>query len=156
MKCTQCGSAKLIRKSVPLDVVGDARLEYSKTLSLYVCVKCGHFEWFDKSVVDDYNAKVLCLETSSIELAELKKQLALSENEIAKKESECVEIEKKLRNLDITVREQKKLQSRLLELQGDVRHYPDSYTTRSLKQKIVTLENTIAIISDEFSKIGKD
>ncbi len=57
MKCTQCGSNELINTmNLPFHVLGDARLEVSKT-EIFICRECGHLEFFNKQYIEKLNQK---------------------------------------------------------------------------------------------------
>ena len=57
MKCSGCGSNNLINSShVPFSVYGDARLEVSKN-NIFICLDCGHIEFYNLYFVDEYKNK---------------------------------------------------------------------------------------------------
>lgn len=149
MKCTQCGCKKLIKSWVPFSVNGDAKLEFTQTLKVYVCSECGHLEWFVPSIVDDYKNKVSQLESSIVQSNKAKEQLLNLENMMSQYDRDVKSVEKELKSLDITVRRQRELQSKLQSLRLKISNSTAEITT--LKQEVIRLENLVESLNREFS-----
>lgn len=54
MKSTQCGSFALAKTVLPFGVNGDATLFSNKTLAVYLCLDCGHYEFFSTEDLEKY------------------------------------------------------------------------------------------------------
>ena len=54
MKCTQCGSSALAKTTLPFGVYGDATLSSNKNLAVYMCLDCGHYEFFSTEGLEKY------------------------------------------------------------------------------------------------------
>lgn len=148
MKCTQCGCKKLLQVELPFYTI-DGRIRTQA--KVYTCYECGHLELFDKSVSLDYKNNVRNLEKYTTELSELKKKLVELENPLVLTmlEDDCKTIERELSSLDITLRQQQELKSKLYELQINIKNRPKEVAT--LKQKINELERHIKELKDKIS-----
>ena len=77
MKCTQCGSSALSKTNLPFDVNGDATLFSNKTLAVYLCLDCGHYEFFSTEDLDKYKKAYVEIKTVTDEVQNL---IAKAEN----------------------------------------------------------------------------
>ena len=77
MKCTQCGSSALAKITLPFTVNGDATLSESKTLVVYLCLDCGHYELFSTENLEKYKKAYTEIQTVADEVQAL---IAKAEN----------------------------------------------------------------------------
>lgn len=160
MKCTNCGCKKLIKTREPFGSWGQDVTGYAdKTLVIYSCFDCGHLEFFSTDAVDEYKEKLSRKSTILIELENLRKELKELENiEI------CYEIErmeKQLKSLDITIREQMELTEKLKVLKSQTNGIPNkTINSRRLtdkkiiiKRQINELEKELITIEEKISKV---
>ena len=68
MKCTQCGSSALAKTTLPFTVNGDATLSESKTLAVYLCLDCGHYELFSTENLEKYKKAYTEIQTVADEV----------------------------------------------------------------------------------------
>jgi|GEM_PF-5051093 len=118
MKCSQCGNEKLIKTVIPMKVSSDGYLYdlFPKDIDAYLCTNCGHYEFFSMKKVKDYENLVSQIEEKRVQLKDLEKELSVYIKNIEKLEqlnSEIIEIENQLKNLDITIRKQQELKTEL-------------------------------------------
>ena len=68
MKCTQCGSSALAKTTLPFDVYGDATLSSNKNLAVYLCLDCGHYEFFSTEDLEKYKKRYIEIQTVADEV----------------------------------------------------------------------------------------
>ena len=160
MKCTSCGCKKLIKTREPFGSWGQDVTGYAdKTLVIYSCFDCGHLEFFSTDAVDEYKENLSRKSTILIELEKLRKELKELENiEI------CYEIEhmeKQLRSLDITIKEQMELTEKLKVLKSQTNEIPNKTINSHrladkkiiIKRQIKELEKELITIEENISKV---
>lgn len=123
MKCTQCDS-KMLTKIDLRDlfyVSGDASLQKSKSLEVYVCNECGHLEFFDNALNTKQKEEKAVVEKFDNELNVLiEKRDAIKNSELKKLTEELTDIEKQLTSLDITIRKQQELKQQVEEINAKI------------------------------------
>ena len=118
--CTNCGCKKLIKTCHPF-MAHDQHAIFSRnypTLTIYACTKCGHLEFFDTYAMDEYNERCTTKAKLVSELQSLTKQYESVDypSTITRIQDEIERTEHQLSNLDITIRQQQKLQEKLNDL----------------------------------------
>ncbi len=143
MRCTQCGNSKFIKTDFPLDSFGDGGAAVSKTVAVYVCLNCGHYEFFSLTEVSDYkNAEHNIVSTENALEQQKRKLIELEDpSTLQKIEEEIAAIETELKSLDITIRRKNELESKYRE----IRHKPEliKKEIKSTKERIATLESDL-------------
>ncbi len=143
MKCTQCGNRTFIKTNFPLDSFGDGGASVSKTVAVYVCLDCGHYEFFSLTEVSDYKKAEHNIVSTENALEQQKRKLIELENPstLQKVEEEIAAIESELKSLDITIRRKNELESKHREM----RHKPEliKKEIKSTKERIVKLESDL-------------
>lgn len=151
--CTNCGCKKLLKTATPFGVHDQyAKFVENPTLKIYACLKCGHLEFFDTYAIDAYKQRTSNKSTIIEELRRLNKQYEAVNypTAIAKIQEEIRHTEHKLTDLDITIRQQQKLQEKLSELKENlVRLRKEEY---NLKEQIAKLDKKLREANIELSK----
>ena len=160
MKCTSCGCKKLIKTREPFGSWGQDVTGYAdKTLVIYSCFDCGHLEFFSTDAVDEYKENLSRKSTILIELEKLRKELKELENiEIC---YEREHMEKQLRSLDITIKEQMELTEKLKVLKSQTNEIPNKTINSHrladkkiiIKRQIKELEKELITIEENISKV---
>lgn len=148
MKCSNCGSDEFVETPFPIDFVFTEGKVTSVNLKTYICLNCGHYEFFCKEVADELknayiNIKDLCEEQSKIT-----KEILNVNNEFDKKISGLndnkIELVKKAMNLDLTIREKNKLDEEIDVLNKEIK-----LANKCLNQKLEQLKDKLTIIQDK-------
>lgn len=148
MKCSNCGSDEFVETPFPIDFVLTEGKVTSVNLKTYICLNCGHYEFFCKEVADELknayiNIKDLCEEQSKIT-----KEILNVNNEFDKKISRLndnkIELVKKAMNLDLTIREKNKLDEEIDVLNKEIK-----LANKCLNQKLEQLKDKLTIIQDK-------
>lgn len=58
MKCTFCGNENLVKTSFPMESYGDGGASVSNDVDVYLCLDCGHFEFFSTKKANKYYGSV--------------------------------------------------------------------------------------------------
>ena len=151
MKCSQCGSEKLVKASIPMNSYGDGGSEISeKDVDIYLCTNCGHYELFSMKKVKDYESLVSQIEEYRMQLKELEKELSALNNKesIEALNNRIIEIENQLSSIDITVRQQQELQDELKSLKLKQKNLPSSISfieskIRPIREKVYQMESQL-------------
>ena len=121
IKCTNCGSRHL-EKKIYLTNKYDNYVTYIPQLELvglsaYVCIDCGHVEFFD----DDPIGYAKEVEKKRIEALKAKEAKEKKEREIAELDSRIEELKRIISDLDSTQRQVNDAKKELLELENKLR-----------------------------------
>jgi len=145
MKCSQCGNEKLVKTNLPMESYGDGGSWISGDVDIYLCLKCGHYEFFSMKKVHDYEETVSYIKEKEKELNTLKLKLVKMESDERKNfiNKRIPEITEKLKSIDITIRQQQKLQGELDELKTELSRLPQeiSYLKNDIRQIESELES---------------
>lgn len=151
MKCSNCGSEDLMETSFPMDFVfteGGVRQVNFKT---YICIHCGHYEFFSKEVADRLKnafnyVKGLCEEETKVtnEIFDISKDY---ERKLSELNSIKESLMKDASNLDITVREKNELDNKILSLNEEI-----SIINKEFNEKLNKLNNKLSDIKVKIEK----
>lgn len=143
MKCTFCGKENLVKTSFPMDSYGDGGSSVSKDVDVYLCLDCGHFEFFSTSKANKYYEDASLIRNTETEIKNLYRELEELQNPltIQKINDEIKMVEKQLKSLDITIRQQQKLKNTLSELKRNLGSIPQKIDR--IKGKIRQLESDL-------------
>ena len=141
--CTNCGCKTLIRTNTPWWATGEVDNHVNPTLRIYACSECGHLEFFDTYALDKYNESTSAIKSIGNELQVLRKHLSDLESPMAisKINDEIKQLERQLKSLDITIRQQQEMQAKVRELQAKSRSIPNEIA--KLKRQIEELERKL-------------
>jgi hypothetical protein len=92
MKCTQCGSSALSKTTLPFDVNGDATLSSNKALAVYLCLDCGHYEFFSTENLEKYKKAYAEIQTVADEIQVLIAKAENSGNTTLVKELKALQV----------------------------------------------------------------
>lgn len=152
MKCTSCGNINLVKTHFPMDSYGDGGASVSNMVDVYLCLDCGHYEFFSTKHVDKYHnvAKRICDKESKLD--SLKRELSELENPLntQKLNEEIKSIESQLTSLDITIRQQQELKNKLY----DAKHKLSNIAKQipRIKREIENLESDIHSRKDRLER----
>ncbi len=151
MKCTQCNSCNLVKTHFPIASFGDGGAYISDKVDVYLCLECGHYEFFSLAKVADYSATKAWIENAEKELKQLKLNLAELESPdtLQSIEQEMESIQKQLQTLDITIRQKDELEQRYRELI----HKPQIIKSEigRIKSRIQRLESVLGTKKNNFN-----
>ena len=152
--CTNCGCKKLIKTCQPF-MAHDQHTIFAQnypTLTIYACTKCGHLEFFDTYAMATYNEKCTNKAKLISELQNLTKQYEAVDYPatITKIQDEIERTEHQLANLDITIRQQQKLQEKLSELKEKLLSIRKE--EHKIKEQIESLDKKLRETNKELSK----
>ena len=150
MKCTSCGNTNLFKTRFPLESYGDGGASLSKKVDVYLCLECGHFEFYSMEKVTSYNDTVSIIKEMEHKIDALRQEMEhFKEPEIAqqlKEEIKAIEIQ--YNSLDITIRQQQELKAKHSELKKQLISIPREIERR--KYSIEQLESSLRTIKYNF------
>ena len=119
MKCSQCGSTALAKTTLPFSVSGDATLLLEKSVAVYLCLDCGHYEFFSTEDLEKY--KKIHIEIKNVS-DEVKSVLDKVEN-IGKSSfvKELKNLQDRIKNLSVFSLDRNELfdiKARLIDVKG--------------------------------------
>ncbi len=141
MKCTSCGNTNLVKTYFPMASYGDGGASVSDMVDVYLCLDCGHYEFFStKHANRHYDAAKWIRDTES-EIDSLRRELSELESPSTtqKLNEEIKSIESQLTSLDITIRQQQELKTKLYDLKNKLSRIPSQISR--VKEKIRSLES---------------
>ena len=144
MKCTSCGNTNLVKTYFPMDSYGDGGASVSNMVDVYLCLDCGHYEFFStKHANRHYDAAKWIRDTES-EIDSLRRELSELENPSTtqKLNEEIKSIESQLTSLDITIRQQQELKTKLYDVKNKLSRIPSQISR--IKEKIRSLESELS------------
>ena len=144
MKCTSCGNTNLVKTYFPMASYGDGGASVSDMVDVYLCLDCGHYEFFStKHANRHYDAAKWIRDTES-EIDSLRRELSELENPSTtqKLNEEIKSIESQLTSLDITIRQQQELKTKLYDLKNKLSRIPSQISR--IKEKIRSLESELS------------
>ena len=133
MKCSQCGCNDLVEVDFPhkidLKEVGVGLAGYSSSYSIeeeldcnsYVCVNCGHFEFFNLKLAEQIKKDRLLKEKTKNDIDKIKKEIDELNNKISSSDLNIKELKKESLNLDITVRRSHEIQDAILSKKEEIK-----------------------------------
>ena len=156
-KCSCCGGNTLRSIPIPFGVAGDANLQIQMHigepghfgyqdyiydyLDFFVCMDCGHIEWFAEKMVDALKKKDSRISQLKTEIEALKIKLSEAQDELASIDCEINDAEEKSKSLDITIREQQTLLSTIATLKQ--KRSKIQSEIRTTEQSIRSLQNKL-------------
>ena len=144
MKCTSCGNTNLVKTYFPMASHGDGGASVSDMVDVYLCLDCGHYEFFStKHANRHYDAAKWIRDTGS-EIDSLRRELSELENPSTtqKLNEEIKSIENQLTSLDITIRQQQELKTKLYDVKNKLSRIPSQISR--IKEKIRSLESELS------------
>ena len=150
MKCTACGNTNLLKTYFPLESYGDGGATLSKKVDVYLCLECGHFEFYSPKTINDYNETVSAIKETELTIDNLRQELELLQNsEISQKiNDELKSIELQLKSIDITIRQQQELKDKYSKLKHTLLCVSDA--PRYYMEHIAELESHLQTIKNNF------
>ena len=133
-----------------MDYHGDGGASVSNKVDVYLCLDCGHYEFFSMKKVEDYNKTLSIIKDMEQEIKDLQRKLEeLQDPTVTKKITDEIERSyKKSKSLDITIRQQQELTSNIFELNRKVAEIPKEIA--KIKKRISSIEVHIRTIKHNF------
>lgn len=130
MKCSNCGSNNLKEVEFPVMVLYDSG-EVNKDIVTYICLDCGHYEFFNVKVAQTLKKQKDEQDKIENQVDNLLKEIDKLEYEYKKTINSVLisrdELLKKTANLDITVREKLKLDEDIKAIDDKLVCYKNEY-----------------------------
>ena len=144
MKCTSCGSTNLVKTYFPMTSYGDGGASVSDMVDVYLCLDCGHYEFFSTKHANRYYDAAKWIRDTESEIDSLRRELSeLESPSITQKLNEEIKsIESQLTSLDITIRQQQELKTKLYDLKTKLSGIPRQISR--IKGKISSLERELS------------
>ena len=133
MKCSQCGCNDLVEVDFPHEVniiqTGVGLNGYSSSYDIeddvycdsYVCVNCGHFEFFNLNLAEQIKEDRLFKEKTKKDIEKIEKEIDELNNKISSLDLSIKELKKESLNLDITVRRSNEIQDAILSKKEEIK-----------------------------------
>ena len=143
MKCTSCGNTNLVKTYFPMDSYGDGGASVSDMVDVYLCLDCGHYEFFSTKHANRYYDAAKWIRDTESEIDSLRRELSELENPSTtqKLNEEIKSIESQLTSLDITIRQQQELKTKLYDVKNKLSRIPRQISR--IKEKIRSLESEL-------------
>ena len=150
MKCTSCGNTNLVKTYFPMDSYGDGGASVSNMVDVYLCLDCGHYEFFSTKHANRYYDAAKWIRDTESEIDTLRRELSELESPVTtqKLNEEIKSIESQLTNLDITIRQQQELKTKLYDLKNKLSRIPRQISR--IKEKIRSLESELSTRKHNF------
>ena len=144
MKCTSCGNTNLVKTYFPMDSYGDGGASVSNMVDVYLCLDCGHYEFFSTKHANRYYDAAKWIRDTESEIDTLRRELSELESPVTtqKLNEEIKSIESQLTSLDITIRQQQELKTKLYDLKNKLSRIPSQISR--IKEKIRSLESKLS------------
>ena len=148
MKCTHCGNKELIKASIPMKWEGHDLDISNIRAEVYLCLKCGHCEFFAMDKIAHYKETVSRIAELEQELKPLQKELSRlrSKGHYDSLNNRVHELEEALNSIDITIRQQQELEDKLCKARADL---------NGLDTQIGRLKSKIDPIISELDKLKR-
>lgn len=150
MKCTSCGNTNLVKTHLPMNSYGDGGASVSNEVDVYLCLDCGHYELFSTKQANRYYETAAWIRQTEAEIDALRNELnELQDPAIAQKIGKKItSVENQLRSMDITIRQQQRLKTKLSELKRKLDSIP--MEIRRIEEKIHSLESELGTKKHNF------
>ena len=145
MKCTSCGTTNLVKAYFPLENYGEGGASVSKAVDVYLCLECGHYEFYSQEQVNAYKTTVSIIKEMEQKIANLRRDIENLQRSDAI-QNEIKVIETQLSSLDITIRQQQELKEK---------HYELTIKLKSIPSKISRNTSFINDLESELSTIKR-
>ena len=144
MKCTSCGNTNLVKAHFPMDSYGDGGASVSNMVDVYLCLDCGHYEFFSTKHANRFYDAAKWIRDTESEIDTLRRELSELESPVTtqKLNEEIKSIESQLTSLDITIRQQQELKTKLYDLKNKLSRIPRQISR--IKEKIRSLESELS------------
>ena len=144
MKCTFCGNEILVKTSLPMESYGDGGACISNMVDVYLCLDCGHYEFFSTKHANRYYDAAKWIRDTESEIDSLSRELSELEkpSTTQKLNEEIKSIESQLTSLDITIRQQQELKTKLYDVKNKLSRIPSQISR--IKEKIRSLESELS------------
>ncbi len=148
MKCTSCGNTNLVKTYFPLD----GETDLSNKVEVYLCLECGHYEFFSMEKVADYKQTSSKISEMEREIVSLRLELERLQDPATTKKinDEIRTVKTQLSSLDITIRQQQELKMKLSELNGKLTAIPNKI--RITKDRLDHLISDLRTIKYNFGR----
>lgn len=152
MKCTSCGNTNLVKTYFPMDSYGDGGASVSNIVDVYLCLDCGHYEFFSTKHANKYYDAAKWISDTESEIDALRRELSELESPVItqKLNEEIKSIESQLTSLDITIRQQQELKTKLYDLKNKLSRIPSQISR--IKEKIRSLESELSTRKHNFDR----
>lgn len=123
-----------------MESYGDGGASVSNDVDVYLCLDCGHFEFFSTKKANKYYEDATWIRDTENEIKTLYHELEELQNPLTvqKINDEIKMVETQLKSLDITIRQQQELKNSLSELKRKLQLIPGKIS--QIKEKIRSLE----------------
>lgn len=150
MKCTSCGNTNLVKTYFPMTSYGDGGASVSDMVDVYLCLDCGHYEFFSTKHANRYYDAAKWIRDTESEIDSLRSELSELENPATtqKLNEKIKAIESQLTSIDITIRQQQELKSKLSDSKNKLARIPSQISR--LKEKIRSLEGELSTKKNNF------
>lgn len=144
MKCTSCGNTNLVKTYFPMDSYGDGGASVSNMVDVYLCLDCGHYEFFSTKHANRYYDLAKWIRDTESEIDTLRRELSELESPVTtqKLNEEIKSIESQLTSVDITIRQQQELKTKRYDLKNELSRIPSQISR--IKEKIRRLESELS------------
>lgn len=150
MKCNFCGSENFVKTKFPLESFGEGGASVSHEVDVYLCLNCGHYEFFSKTKVTRFYETQTWISNTEKEIENLRcKLLELQNPTVTQNITDKIQqVEAKLKSIDITIRQQQTLKLKLSKLRTELKNMPCDI--RKIEEKIRHLESELKIRRSNF------
>ena len=150
MKCTSCGNTNLLKTHFPLHSYGDGGAKLSEEVNVYLCLECGHYEFFSEAAINKYKVTVSIIKDIEQKIANLHCDLENLQNSTTTEniQKEIKTINEQLKSLDITIRQQQELKAKHSELTRQLQDIPNNISSK--KSRLYDLESRLSTIKHNF------
>lgn len=152
MKCAFCGNENLVKTYFPIESYGEGGAVISNDVDVFLCLDCGHFEFFSKIMANRYYETLAWISDTEKEIENLHYQLAELQNPMVSQriKDKIEKVNSQLKSIDITIRQQQTLRLKRSKLEVELRNIPTDI--RSLEEKISHLEWDLRLKKDSFER----
>ena len=146
MKCTFCGNTNLVKTYFPMTSYGDGGATVSDDVDVYLCIDCGHYEFFSTKRANNYRNTAKWIRDTETKIDILRRELSELELEkpstTQKLNEEIKFIESQLTSLDITIRQQQELKVKIRDIKNKLSDIPNQISR--IKNEIRNLESELS------------
>jgi chromosome segregation ATPase len=133
-----------------MDSYGDGGASVSNMVDVYLCLDCGHYEFFSTKHAKRHYDEAKWIRDTESEIDTLRRELSELESPVTTQElnEEIKSIERQLTSLDITIRQQQELKTKLDDLKKQLSRIPSQISR--IKEKIRSLESELSTRKHNF------
>ena len=153
MKCSQCGCADLVEVEFPQEaeliqtrvgLVGYSSfydIENNVYCNSYICVNCGHFEFFNLELAEQIKLDRKERESAKQNINKIQNEIIELNDKISNIEKEIEKLKSESLDLDITVRRSNEIQTTISNYENDIKILNKAISEK--KKEITKLEKTL-------------